>query len=92
MMRKLLIALAMASASHATIGHAQSAAGEEASTSDSGEIVVTALTPTPLGEGKTTTTVGLTQALNRIGVRAAATLRQEHAVPPGSRQQPSPMG
>jgi flagellar hook-basal body complex protein FliE len=40
------------------------------------EIVVTALTPTPLGEGKTTTTVGLTQALNRIGVRAAATLRQ----------------
>ena len=42
MMRKLLIALAMASASHATIGHAQSAAGDEASTSDSGEIVVTA--------------------------------------------------
>ncbi|MFO1541028.1 MAG: formate--tetrahydrofolate ligase [Chloroflexota bacterium] len=40
------------------------------------EIVVTAITPTPLGEGKTTTTVGLTQALNRIGVRAAATLRQ----------------
>src|SRR6478752_4614381 len=43
---------------------------------DGREIVVTALTPTPLGEGKTTTTVGLTQALNRIGVRAAATLRQ----------------
>jgi formate--tetrahydrofolate ligase len=43
---------------------------------DGREIVVTAVTPTPLGEGKTTTTVGLTQALNRIGVRAAATLRQ----------------
>lgn len=43
---------------------------------DGREIVVTALTPTPLGEGKTTTTVGLTQALNRIGVKAAATLRQ----------------
>ncbi len=43
---------------------------------DGREIVVTAITPTPLGEGKTTTTVGLTQALNRIGVRAAATLRQ----------------
>jgi formate--tetrahydrofolate ligase len=43
---------------------------------DGREIVVTAITPTPLGEGKTTTTVGLTQALNRIGVRAAATVRQ----------------
>jgi formate--tetrahydrofolate ligase len=40
------------------------------------EIIVTAMTPTPLGEGKTTTTVGLAQALNRIGVRAAATIRQ----------------
>ncbi|MEA2622867.1 MAG: formate--tetrahydrofolate ligase [Chloroflexota bacterium] len=40
------------------------------------EIVVTAITPTPLGEGKTTTTIGLAQALNRIGVRAAATIRQ----------------
>jgi len=43
---------------------------------DGREIVVTALTPTPLGEGKTTTTVGLAQALNRIGVRTAATVRQ----------------
>jgi formyltetrahydrofolate synthetase len=40
------------------------------------EIVVTAMTPTALGEGKTTTTIGLAQALNRIGVRAAAALRQ----------------
>ncbi len=43
---------------------------------DGREIVVTAITPTPLGEGKTTTTVGLAQGLNRIGVRAAPTLRQ----------------
>ena len=43
---------------------------------DGREIVVTAITPTPLGEGKTTTTVGLAQGLNRIGVRTAATLRQ----------------
>jgi formate--tetrahydrofolate ligase len=40
------------------------------------EIVVTAITPTPLGEGKTTTTIGLAQGLNRIGVRAAPTIRQ----------------
>ncbi|HEY7599562.1 MAG TPA: formate--tetrahydrofolate ligase, partial [Candidatus Limnocylindrales bacterium] len=40
------------------------------------EIVVTAITPTPLGEGKTTTTIGLAQGLNRIGVRAAPTTRQ----------------
>ncbi len=43
---------------------------------DGREIVVTAITPTPLGEGKTTTTVGLAQALNRIGVRTAAAVRQ----------------
>jgi len=39
-------------------------------------VVVTAITPTPLGEGKTTTTIGLTQGLNRIGKRAAVTIRQ----------------
>jgi formate--tetrahydrofolate ligase len=39
-------------------------------------VVVTAITPTPLGEGKTTTTIGLTQGLNRIGRRAAVTIRQ----------------
>ncbi len=43
---------------------------------DGREIVVTAITPTPLGEGKTTTTIGLAQALNHIGVRTAATIRQ----------------
>ena len=39
-------------------------------------VLVTALSPTPAGEGKTTTTVGLTDGLNRIGVRAAAALRE----------------
>jgi methylenetetrahydrofolate dehydrogenase (NADP+)/methenyltetrahydrofolate cyclohydrolase/formyltetrahydrofolate synthetase/formate--tetrahydrofolate ligase len=39
-------------------------------------IDVTAITPTPLGEGKTTTTVGLTQALGRLGKRAIACIRQ----------------
>src|SRR2546427_12598074 len=33
-------------------------------------VVVSAVTPTPLGEGKTTTTVGLGQALSHIGKRA----------------------
>jgi formyltetrahydrofolate synthetase len=37
---------------------------------------VTAITPTPLGEGKTTTTVGLTQGLGRIGKKPIACIRQ----------------
>lgn len=39
-------------------------------------IDVTAITPTPLGEGKTTTTVGLGQALNKIGKKAIICIRQ----------------
>ena len=39
-------------------------------------VVVTAVTPTPLGEGKTTTTVGLGQAMRHIGKRATIALRQ----------------
>ena len=39
-------------------------------------VVVTAITPTPLGEGKTTTTIGLGMALNRVGHRTAICLRQ----------------
>ena len=39
-------------------------------------VVVTAVTPTPLGEGKTTTTVGLGQAMSHIGKRAVISLRQ----------------
>ncbi|MDP6953032.1 MAG: formate--tetrahydrofolate ligase, partial [Alphaproteobacteria bacterium] len=39
-------------------------------------ILVTAITPTPAGEGKTTTTVGLGDALNAIGKRAVMALRE----------------
>jgi formate--tetrahydrofolate ligase len=39
-------------------------------------VLVTGINPTPAGEGKTTTTVGLTDALRRIGVRAIAALRE----------------
>ncbi|HSK52890.1 MAG TPA: formate--tetrahydrofolate ligase [Clostridia bacterium] len=39
-------------------------------------VVVTAITPTPLGEGKSTTTVGLAQGLNAIGHKAAVCIRQ----------------
>jgi len=39
-------------------------------------IDVTAISPTPLGEGKTTTTVGLTQGLGFIGKKAIAAIRQ----------------
>lgn len=39
-------------------------------------IVVTAITPTPAGEGKSTTAVGLTQGLGKIGERAVLTIRQ----------------
>ncbi|SON54814.1 Formate-tetrahydrofolate ligase [Hartmannibacter diazotrophicus] len=39
-------------------------------------VLVTAITPTPAGEGKTTTTVGLGDGLNRIGKKAAICLRE----------------
>ncbi|MBI0168686.1 MULTISPECIES: formate--tetrahydrofolate ligase [Bartonella] len=39
-------------------------------------ILVTAINPTPAGEGKTTTTIGLTDALNHIGKKAVASLRE----------------
>jgi formate--tetrahydrofolate ligase len=39
-------------------------------------VVVTAITPTPLGEGKTTTTVGLGQGMRHIGRQAVITIRQ----------------
>ena len=39
-------------------------------------ILVTAITPTPAGEGKTTTAIGLADALRRIGKNAAASLRE----------------
>jgi formate--tetrahydrofolate ligase len=39
-------------------------------------VLVTAVTPTPLGEGKTVTTLGLTQGLRHIGEKAISTIRQ----------------
>jgi formate--tetrahydrofolate ligase len=39
-------------------------------------VVVTAITPTPLGEGKSTTSVGLAEGLNHIGKKAAVNIRQ----------------
>ncbi|HPF15960.1 MAG TPA: formate--tetrahydrofolate ligase [Thermotogota bacterium] len=39
-------------------------------------VLVTAITPTPAGEGKTTTSIGLSQALNKTGRRSIVTLRE----------------
>lgn len=39
-------------------------------------ILITGITPTPAGEGKTTTLIGLTDGLNKIGKKAAAALRE----------------
>ena len=39
-------------------------------------ILVTAMTPTPAGEGKTTTSIGLTEGLNKIGKQATVILRE----------------
>ncbi len=44
-------------------------------------VVVTAITPTPLGEGKTTTTIGLAQGMAHIGKRATAAIRQSSMGP-----------
>ena len=51
--------------------------GEAAAPRDAGHyVVVTGMTPTPFGEGKTTVAIGLAQALARRGERPALTLRQ----------------
>ncbi len=39
-------------------------------------VLVTAITPTPAGEGKTTTSIGLAQALNRLGKKTTVVLRE----------------
>jgi len=52
------------------------AIGELASAPRAKYVVVTAITPTPLGEGKTTTTVGLGQGFKHIGKRATVAIRQ----------------
>ncbi len=38
--------------------------------------MVTAMSPTPAGEGKTLTTIGLSDSLSRLGKKAAAALRE----------------
>ncbi|MFT5821699.1 MAG: formate--tetrahydrofolate ligase [Crocinitomix sp.] len=43
---------------------------------ESNLILVTALTPTPAGEGKTTTSIGLTEGLNKIGKKTTVVLRE----------------
>ena len=55
---------------------AVAAAGRAAESSRARYVVVTAITPTPLGEGKTTTAVGLVQGLGRLGCRASVVVRQ----------------
>lgn len=49
---------------------------DEAKIKKSKLILVTAISPTPAGEGKTTTSIGLTEGLNRIGKKAIAVLRE----------------
>mgnify|MGYP002051716347 CR=1 FL=1 len=49
---------------------------KEPADKDGKYIVVTAITPTPLGEGKTVHTVGISQALNRIGKGTCCVIRQ----------------
>jgi formate--tetrahydrofolate ligase len=44
-------------------------------------VAVTAMTPTPAGEGKTVTTIGLAMALDKLGKRSIATLRQPSLAP-----------
>ena len=39
-------------------------------------VLVTAINPTPIGEGKTTTSIGLSQALNKLGKKSCVTLRE----------------
>ena len=46
------------------------------SISKSNLILVTALTPTPAGEGKTTTSIGLTEGMNKLGKKTTVVLRE----------------
>ncbi len=62
-------------------GHDKAKVGQEFIKSLSGKpdgklILVTAINPTPAGEGKTTTTVGLGDGLNRIGKKAVVCIRE----------------
>src|SRR5688572_14937377 len=55
-------------------------------------VLVTAISPTPAGEGKTTTTVGLGDALNHIGKKAIICLREPSLGPTVVVVLPSPAG
>src|SRR5918999_4477816 len=64
-------------------------------------VVVTGITPTSLGEGKTTTSIGLTQGLGQVGARAMLCIREPSVGPVfgskgggtgGRRTQPVPLG
>ena len=49
---------------------------DEAKVANSNLILVTALTPTPAGEGKTTVSIGLTEGMNKIGKKTTVVLRE----------------
>ena len=49
---------------------------DEAKIKNNNLVLVTALTPTPAGEGKTTVSIGLTEGLNKIGKQATVVLRE----------------
>lgn len=49
---------------------------DEAKVNNCNLILVSAITPTPAGEGKTTTSVGLNEGLNKIGLRSTVVLRE----------------
>lgn len=49
---------------------------DEAKIEENNLVLVTAITPTPAGEGKTTTSIGLVEGLNKIGENAVAVLRE----------------
>src|SRR5213082_3287073 len=48
---------------------------------DGALVLVTAMTPTPAGEGKSTTTIGLADGLRKLGTRSIAALRQPASGP-----------
>ena len=49
---------------------------DESKVAQSNLVLVTAITPTPAGEGKTTTSIGLNEGLNKIGKRSVVVLRE----------------
>ena len=62
---------------------------KESDRKDGKLILVTAITPTPAGEGKTTTTIGLADGLRRIGKNVVVALREPSL---GHRRRQQPFG